>query len=52
MCGLVKADMVNRRDGKDFLTTFGKIVYKTQTIIEEAFLNCKTRNNKNTKGLE
>jgi hypothetical protein len=37
--GLVKANLVNRRDRKYFLTTFGKIVYETQTIIEAALRN-------------
>jgi hypothetical protein len=37
--GLVKANLINRRDRKYFLTTFGKIVYETQTIIEAALRN-------------
>jgi hypothetical protein len=36
---LVKANLVNRKDRKYFLTTFGKIVYETQTIIEAALRN-------------
>jgi hypothetical protein len=36
---LVKANLVNRKDRKYFLTTFGKIVYETQSIIEAALHN-------------
>ena len=36
---LVKANLVNRKDRKYFLTAFGKIVYETQTIIEAALRN-------------
>jgi predicted transcriptional regulator len=36
MSELVKADLVSRRDGKYFLTSFGKIVYDAQSTIEKA----------------
>jgi predicted transcriptional regulator len=39
MSGLVKADLVTRRNGKYFLTAFGKIVYDAQTTIEKALRN-------------
>ena len=39
MSELVKADLVSRRDGKYFLTTFGKIVDHAQTSIETAMGN-------------
>jgi predicted transcriptional regulator len=39
MSGLVKADLVTRRNGKYFLTAFGKIVYDAQTTIEKALGN-------------
>ena len=39
MSELVKADLVTRRNGKYFLTAFGKIVYDAQTTIEKALGN-------------
>jgi hypothetical protein len=33
---LVKANLINRRNGKYFLTSLGKIVYTAQTIIAKA----------------
>jgi hypothetical protein len=33
---LAKANLVTRRNGKYFLTSFGKIVYLYQTIIQKA----------------
>jgi len=39
MSELVKADLVSRRNGKYFLTAFGKIVYDAQTTIEKALGN-------------
>jgi hypothetical protein len=39
---LVKANLVNRRNGKYFLTNLGKIVYDAQIIIEKAVVDhCK-----------
>jgi predicted transcriptional regulator len=39
MSELVKADLVTRKDGKYFLTSFGKLVYDAQTTIEKALAN-------------
>ena len=39
MSELVKADLVTRRNGKYFLTAFGKIVYDAQSTIEKALGN-------------
>ncbi len=39
MSQLVKADLVIRRNGKYFLTSFGKLVYDAQTTIEKALAN-------------
>jgi predicted transcriptional regulator len=39
MSQLVKADLVIRRHGKYFLTSFGKLVYDAQTTIEKALAN-------------
>ena len=39
MSQLVKADLVIRRHGKYFLTSFGKLVYDAQTTIEKALVN-------------
>ena len=39
MTELVKADLVTRKDGKYFLTSFGKLVYDAQTTIEKALAN-------------
>jgi hypothetical protein len=36
MSKLVKANLVNRRQGKYFLTSLGKIVYDTQTTLRKA----------------
>ena len=36
MSRLVKANLVNRRQGKYFLTSLGKIVYATQTTLRKA----------------
>jgi hypothetical protein len=36
---LVRADLVNRKNGKYFLTSFGKLVYDAQTTIEKALAN-------------
>ena len=36
MSELVKANLINRRTGKYFLTSLGKIVYTAQTIIAKA----------------
>jgi predicted transcriptional regulator len=39
MSELVKANLVNRRNGKYFLTSLGKIVYDAQTTIRKAIGN-------------
>ena len=40
----MKADLVSRRNGKYFLTAFGKIVYDAQIIIEKAVVHhCKLK---------
>jgi hypothetical protein len=39
MSKLVKANLVNRRNGKYFLTSLGKIVYDAQTTIRKAIGN-------------
>jgi predicted nucleic-acid-binding protein len=36
MSGLVRTNLVNRRNGKYFLTSLGKIVYDAQTTIRKA----------------
>ena len=36
MYKLVKANLINRRNGKYFLTSLGKIAYNAQTIIAKA----------------
>ena len=45
MSRLTRVGIIKRKNGKYSLTSFGKIVYDAETMIEDAVRNYETKNN-------